>query len=286
MSRVVNVIDYLILVKYFQGMLGKRRGRRVALFSFLNCATLLALERRKRSVQEKHEKEMLLKEVRFNELYYGELEKSNVELAQIRHDLKNRLSPLCDIEEGDIKQVRESIRNLYDELEASSPDVLTRNKALNSILKIKFDQARKENIQIEYQITVPKKFGMEYGDMGILFGNLLDNATEACRRCEQKKIKLYVELKSNTLLVTISNTKSPEQKGTIGKTSKKDIFGHGIGLKSVSKIVNKYSGTMDTQDYGDYFEVKMLLYVEDAGCSDSQRIQTALATCNYRRYHS
>lgn len=232
----------------------------VSMFALLNCFILLLIEKMNQIIRDNHEKEMLLQEARFNELYYSELEKSNVELAKIRHDLKNRLSPFYNIEADDIERLRETIRNLYDELEASTPDVLTRNKALNSILKIKFEQAQKENVQIEYKIAVPKKLGVEYGDMGILFGNLLDNAIEACRACQQKKIKLYVELKSNTLIVTISNTKSIEQKGTIGKTSKKNALGHGIGLKSVLQIVNKYSGTMDTQDYGDYFEAKMLLY--------------------------
>lgn len=248
----------------------------VSWLALLDFCMMLLLEKMNRIVRDNREKEMLLQEVRFNELYYSELEKSNLEFAKIRHDMKNRLSAFYHLEACDIEKMREGIQSLYNELDASKPDIVTRNRALNSILKIKFMQAEQEGIRVEHKIVVPDSLNMECGDMGILFGNIMDNAIEACRLCKEKEIELYTELKNNTLIIKVCNTKCKTQIGTIGKTSKKHADGHGIGLKSVRKIVNKYDGTMEMQDYGERFEVKMILYgVEGEGhgaCRESRKV--------------
>lgn len=232
----------------------------VGLLVILDFCVFFLIELMNKIVRDNHEKEMLLQEARFNVLYYDELEKSNRELAKIRHDLKNRLSPLYNLEACDVENARKSIRSLYKELDESRPHVLTRNRALNSILQVKLSQAEKEGIQTEYRINVSEELNMEYGDMGILFGNIMDNAIEACEKSEKKEIRLFVEQKSNSLAIVLENTKSREQEGTIGKTSKKYADGHGIGLKSVQKIVAKYDGMMDIQDYGTRHEIQMILY--------------------------
>lgn len=61
------------------------------------------------------------------------------------------------------------------------------NPVLNSILKVKAGKARQHDIEIGIETFVPKKILVADGDMGILFGNLFDNAIEACDKMEQGK---------------------------------------------------------------------------------------------------
>ena len=41
MSLAINIIDYLVMLKYFHGMLGERRGKNKVAFGFYGCGFLL-----------------------------------------------------------------------------------------------------------------------------------------------------------------------------------------------------------------------------------------------------
>ena len=43
-------------------------------------------------------------------------------------------------------------------------------------------------------------------------------------------------------------------------TWKSDKENHGIGLKSVKNLLNKYNGFMKNEDKGDYYEAEIMLW--------------------------
>lgn len=247
------------------GSEGKRFNIIGTLFAVLLLAGIyffmfLIMEEMNQILSANHEKEMLLQEARFNEIYIRDMEQNNLELAKVRHDFKNTLSPFYDLSVSEVDEARECIRGLYDELVRIENNVITRNRALNSILKIKFSQAERNQIEIKYHIQIPDKINMDYGDMGIVFGNTMDNAIEACQDCKIKSITVNIELNGTTLFIVIHNTKKITQSGGMGQTSKEDHYNHGLGLKSVQEILNKYNGLMQLEDQGEIFEVRMILY--------------------------
>lgn len=81
------------------------------------------------------------------------------------------------------------------------------------------------------------------------FCNLLDNAVEACSNIPASYIEVSVLRKSNSNLTliniinTCSNAPSFNDSG-FPVSSKKDLGNHGLGLKSVNRIVNKYGGNI------------------------------------------
>ena len=80
-----------------------------------------------------------------------------------------------------------------------------------------------------------KKILVADGDMGILFGNLFDNAIEACDKMEQGKKYIHFQ------------------------TEKTDTRKHGRGLRSVKRTAEKYGGSLFLEDKGDLFETKLML---------------------------
>ena len=44
------------------------------------------------------------------------------------------------------------------------------------------------------------------------------------------------------------------------KTWKEDKKNHGIGIKSIKKIIGKYNGFMENKDCGEYYEVSIMLW--------------------------
>ena len=96
---------------------------------------------------------------------------------------------------------------------------------------------------------------------GIIIGNLLDNAIEACCLMEKKEkrfIDVKVHSKNNNIHIYIKNSKNNWL--IKEKTLKEDKKNHGIWIKSIKKIIDKYNGFMENKDCGEYYEVSIMLW--------------------------
>ena len=135
------------------------------------------------------------------------------------------------------------------------------NPIVDSVLRIKFGRAKARGIKVETSIRIPKKMQLDHGDIGVLYGNLVDNAVEACSKVpeEQRFVKIENKYQSGILLLVITNSKTGKKNKSL-KTTKKDNIRHGHGVQSVRKVVEKYNGTVSFTDKGDIFEVSAMLY--------------------------
>ena len=105
--------------------------------------------------------------------------------------------------------------------------------------------------------------------MNIMLGILLENVMQAAGKTENKYLSVYIILKRWILKVKIENSfessyilrKEQNRKDTILKTTKPFTKQHGIGLKNVKKIVEKYNGTMAVTAQKGIFCVNLLLYM-------------------------
>lgn len=213
-----------------------------------------------KTLQEKHNNEILLKEAEFKEKYYHELEKSNDSVREIKHNLKNVLLGMYGEYRND-NGIAEGIRKIVDELDNSDKNIYTSNVIINTILTSKINYAESININVDTVVKVPKSVKLDYRDTGVLIGNILDNAIEACERINEslRWIKISIVYKSNSLFIMISNSKDM-QLANIEKTNKKDIKNHGIGIPSIKRIVAKHNGVVEFNDKGKEFEVSASLY--------------------------
>ena len=61
------------------------------------------------------------------------------------------------------------------------------NPGLNSLIKVKVAKARKKGIEMTVKAFVPKRMSISFGDMGVIYGNLIDNAIEASMKMQREK---------------------------------------------------------------------------------------------------
>ena len=66
---------------------------------------------------------------------------------------------------------------------------------VNAILKVKSVKAKEKEIPMQVTTLLPQRVSVDIGDMGVLYGNLLDNAIEAAMAVEQEKRYVHVESK-------------------------------------------------------------------------------------------
>lgn len=223
---------------------------------------LYMIERFSITVQKQHEDELYIEEMHHKEIYYAEMEQRNGYVQKLKHDLKNKLFGLYHlIVAGDTRTLLDQIQMFCKELEQIDADSYTANPSVDTVLRIKLGIAKAEGIRVNYLVLIPKHLVIDYGDIGVLYGNLLDNAMEACRKVPEKERFISVENKYQfgKLLLVITNSKEISKNKRL-KSTKNNKYSHGHGIASVRRVVEKYNGVIQFKDNGTTFEVSVMLY--------------------------
>lgn len=205
--------------------------------------------------------EQYIEKMKDRESYYEDIRQYNEYIQTVKHDLANQLGVLYDSIENSDDLAKVMIRELNFGLKSVDEKIYTKNVIVNAIVKLKFTLAKKHKIKIISDIRIPEKINMDYGDIGILLGNLLDNALEACDQVVSANSFIEIDIKysEGNLLLLIKNSKGSKINTKL-QTYKSDKKNHGRGIKSVKKIVNKYDGMIIFKDLGEVFKVSAIIY--------------------------
>lgn len=221
-----------------------KSGLSLLLFIILGCTFVSLLL--KSLILQKENQILLTRDELLRQNYQGMMD-SVEKNKQILHDIKHHLTVINLYEsDGEYEKLHTYLQNLNDQFSSTDVIAWTGNKVLDFILNRKKIEAEKKAITFKVYSTALLKQPLNDGDICILFGNLLDNAIEACENMNKgaKWIDVKVEKRHHLFLIEISNSMSnlPLIEKDKFITSKKDKELHGYGLKSVKHIVHKYDG--------------------------------------------
>lgn len=123
--------------------------------------------------------------------------------------------------------------------------------------------AKRIGTEVEVKLAAVEEKFMPGLDLNVLLSNLLENAIDALKNVENKKLDIYIHMDKGVLYISISNTYH-EIKLQQGKlmSFKRNYMEQGIGLENVQKMVDKYSGKMNINYDGNLFRVDVLLMLE------------------------
>ena len=100
-------------------------------------------------------------------------------------------------------------------------------------------------------------------DIVVLLSNLLNNAIEACEKCEKERvIKFKFMREESGIILSVKNTfcQPVIRQGNDFLTSKDyGRSSHGVGIRNVIKVVNKYGGTYVINDSNKEFYFSIML---------------------------
>lgn len=136
-------------------------------------------------------------------------------------------------------------------------------ESLDILIAYKKNEAERKGICVT-MITEPTPLKLSETESVALFGNLLDNAIEACENMEKgdKWIVFTIRKIRQMQFIKVENTYEGEtdEKGGKLQTKKGDKSIHGIGLKSVTSIVEKYGGVIKTEYSEGQFSVIISIF--------------------------
>ena len=117
-----------------------------------------------------------------------------------------------------------------------------------------------ENTEIVVTGTVDSLDDIEPTDLASLVGNILDNAVEAEKKIEDRRIELLFTRSGGTrFIVCKNNVDVPvlDENGELHTTKKAPH--HGYGTKIVAEITQKYNGMVEYFESGGMFGVQIML---------------------------
>ena len=188
---------------------------------------------------------------------------SQLNIRCLKHDMDNHIINMSDLlSKGEYSKLQEYLNKAKDFTDIDDKIIESGNEDIDSILNYKLQNIQKLNVETSYDVVVSGKMTIDQFDLSIVVDNLLDNAIEALETLpydENKQLTISIRHMNGYLKMLFGNTFDgiiPEN----NKTKKNDSINHGLGLKSVQMIVDKYSGIIKTNKQNKWYEVSVILY--------------------------
>lgn len=163
-----------------------------------------------------------------------------------RHDLRHQLMVIRSYNDhGDAVRLTDYLDTLIAEIPNRQGLVYCENAAVNAIVSHYAALAEKSFIKLSVRLTIPEQ--MEHisdTSLCVIFGNLLENATEACNRMTEGErfIQLYSRLQYGTLTITVENSFDGTTKMQEGRLISRKRSDFGTGTSSITTVAEKHNG--------------------------------------------
>lgn len=177
--------------------------------------------------------------------YYSVLEKQNENLRIYAHDMKKHLNAIRALNEN--AQIDAYLRQMSACLREYSQIGNSGNRMLDIICSKCAAECENNHIEFHTDFRSANFTYIENFDLVTIFGNLLDNAVESAAKAEHRVISVTAVQKNALDVVTILNScdTPPLADNKELKTTKANRELHGLGLRSVAKVLKKYGGDYD-----------------------------------------
>lgn len=210
---------------------------------------------------------------------YDNLQNKITEARRARHDVRHHVLLMQTyLQEKNYEALEEYLQHYQREIPGGELISYCENAAVNAVLLYFAQEAQRRGIEFEVRVNLPRETGMEETDLSVLFGNLLENALDACEteqkalwerkkyRVEQQvcriqkegtdeqimqfeqnrqrvKVVINASQKGQALCVTVDNTFWGKlRKDREGRLLSTKHRGNGMGTESVKAIAEKYHG--------------------------------------------
>lgn len=141
--------------------------------------------------------------------------------------------------------------------EAARRESIYNNMFLNVLLENKKEKAKKAGADMDISASADNESTVEARDCVTVAANLLDNAIEAVSQNHEdnRSVTVRIDISKNRFFLQVKNPYEKEPVVSDGRfeTTKESKEGHGLGLRSVRRIVEKYGMEMEIAMEGGMF---------------------------------
>ena len=192
------------------------------------------------------------------EMLVQHIESSKRAQHDFRHHLALMKAYLADNNTNTLKKYIEQYQ-----LTLPEEKILTfcKNYAINVVVSYYVELAQQASIDVDIELKLPEKMRVLDCDLCIVFGNILENAIEACKRQKDSKrfITIIGAIAGNNVIITVDNSfeGAIKKSDVVFLSSKRE--GKGIGITSVQAVAQKYQGVTSFENTGNVFRASVML---------------------------
>ena len=197
-------------------------------------------------------------------VHYQQYTKYVNDLRAFKHDYRHMVQTArALLRAGADQKALDLLGQMDDEMESSLRYTRYANHVVvDAILQECAGRCREKGIDFSALVNLPERIGLGDLELCRIFGNLVDNAYEACEKCEAQNrfIKLDSVVSPDWITVQIRNTFSGkiELQDGLPLTDKQDPSQHGVGLSSTRQLIESTGGFMQIEiDPAGIFTVKL-----------------------------
>ena len=222
--------------------------------------------------REKSSRIILEKQVSSLQEHMGEMERVYSGIRGMRHDMKNTISLIMQLAAGKEEELKAYLEELNETMDRLEFRFKTGNTVVDTLLNMKYHEIASTvpDLRMDVEgLQFPEKLFIQSYDIGIIIGNALDNAIEACRKLKVKEpdaeafIRISSFQKRELFFLKVENSfdgkvvRKPQNEFPV--TDKADRENHGIGLANIKSTAEKYQGTMDFKVNGRVFILSVMM---------------------------
>lgn len=190
------------------------------------------------------------------------------DMREFRHDIKNRyIHEKLLLKNGEYYELSKCYDKAIDTINGENIYAKSGNVYIDSIINYKLIIVKQLGADINCELRIPSNIDAEYDDIITILGNLMDNAIEALDKVKNgnKYFEIRMIYDNSGLLINVANTYEGELKksrGGLFMTSKSDKGVHGIGLRSIQKIIEVHRGMMSISTEENIFKVLLCIPIK------------------------
>lgn len=184
---------------------------------------------------------------------FEQIKNSIAQTRRTRHDLRHHLTVMRTyLNEENYDGLKQYLDEYLTHMPQENEAAICRNFAVDVLVKNYLGIAREIGTRIDVKIDLPEKTGIPDSQLCIVFGNLVENALNACQEQQtgEKFIRIRCRTEGKQILLTIDNSTDDQE----------DIH-PGIGLSSVEAVVERYQGTFNYSKQEGVFQTSLLLCI-------------------------
>lgn len=170
-------------------------------------------------------------------------------------DLRHQLTAIRVLARADNGPLLAYIDSLMKAI-PTTPQDFCENQAVNAIVSHYAALCQTQGISFTARLTIPEHpEPLTDGELCVIFGNLLENAAEACERMGGGKrfIRLKSEMQQGELTLILENSFDGQVTVEGGKYRSSKREGFGVGLVSVQAVARKHRGDARFEGDGQVF---------------------------------
>lgn len=209
------------------------------------------------------ESEAILNRVKNETTLYRSIS-DNLEKQKKRgHEFNNQMTVIKGmLEQGQIQELQDYVSAIVEKERKYLPEINTSHVIINAIINTKYEEAQQKDITFIMKVNDLSGITISDEDIVILLSNLLNNAIEACEKTKEKMLKMKFVIEDNQIILSVKNSIADVPVKVDGEyiSSKKDSEeSHGIGLKNVAEVIEKYNGRYVIDFDEKMFSISMII---------------------------